>query len=112
MVGAPSDYVHGYSFREETRLIDQATTLTDLLHHDTRYPPGDTVLEAGCGVGAQTVTLAANSPASLITSVDISPSSLAAARLRVEVAGYSNVTIQQADIFDLPFRKIFHRLLK
>jgi hypothetical protein len=56
------DYVHGYSARERTRLTDQATTLTELLHADTRYPPGSQVLEAGCGVGAQTVILAANSP--------------------------------------------------
>ncbi len=51
-------YVHGYSAGEETRLQDQATTLTGLLHADTRYPAGSRVLEAGCGVGAQTVILA------------------------------------------------------
>ena len=52
------EYVHGYSGHEEERLLDQASTLTGLLHHDTRYPAGARVLEAGCGVGAQTVTLA------------------------------------------------------
>ncbi len=40
-------YVHGYSAGEETRLHDQATTLTGLLHADTRYPAGSRVLEAG-----------------------------------------------------------------
>ena len=50
-----SGYVHGYDEAEELRLNDQATTLEALLHHDTAYPPGSTVLEAGCGVGAQTV---------------------------------------------------------
>ncbi len=55
-------YVHGYSDRESARLLDQARTLTELLHGDTRYPPGSSVLEAGCGVGAQTVPLARNSP--------------------------------------------------
>jgi len=29
-------YVHGYSAREDIRLLDQATTLAELLHHDTR----------------------------------------------------------------------------
>lgn len=98
-----SDYVHGYTPREAERLVDQATTLTDLLHHDTIYAPGATVLEAGCGVGAQTLTLAANSPEARFTSVDISPDSLALAEQRVLAAGLDNVTFQQADIFDLPF---------
>lgn len=47
-------YVHGYGERESTRLRDQAATLTELLQGDTRYPAGSAVLEAGCGVGAQT----------------------------------------------------------
>jgi hypothetical protein len=45
-------YVHGYAPREAQRLLDQAGTLADLLHHDTAYPAGSRVLEAGCGVGA------------------------------------------------------------
>src|SRR5258708_15749658 len=99
----PDDYVHGYSEREHARLVDQATTLTDLLHHDTRYPPGTTVLEAGCGVGAQTVTLARNSPGARFTCVDVSPRSLEAAQARVRAASIENVTFEQANIFELPF---------
>ncbi|MCK9295004.1 MAG: methyltransferase domain-containing protein [Desulfobulbaceae bacterium] len=95
-------YVHGYDPRENTRLQDQATTLVELLHGDTFYPPGSQVLEAGCGVGSQTITLAANSPDARFTSVDISAASVAEARLRVESAGLPNVTCQQADIFHLP----------
>jgi SAM-dependent methyltransferase len=96
-------YVHGYDPREQERLADQAGTLVELLHHDTGYPAGSTVLEAGCGVGAQTVTLAAHSPGARITSVDISAASVAEARRRVEAAGLTNVELQQADIFALPF---------
>lgn len=96
-------YVHGYSPREAERLLDQAQTLTDLLHHDTRYPAGSTVLEAGCGVGAQTVTLAQQSPGAHFTCIDCSEASLAEAEVRVRNAGYRNVTFQKADIFDLPF---------
>jgi SAM-dependent methyltransferase len=96
-------YVHGYHDRENLRLQDQASTLVELLHCDTRYPAGSRVLEAGCGVGAQTVTLAANSPDARISSVDISESSVAEARRRVEEAGFTNVTFQQGDIFNLPF---------
>ncbi len=99
----PDGYVHGYTEREHARLVDQATTLTDLLHHDTRYPQGATVLEAGCGVGAQTVTLARNSPGARFTCIDVSPRSLEAAQTRVRAASIENVAFEQADIFELPF---------
>jgi len=102
--GAMSNaYVHGYDPRENQRLQDQASTLVELLHADTAYPAGSRVLEAGCGVGSQTVTLASKSPGAIITSIDISAASVAAARKAVEAAGIRNVTFQQADIFHLPF---------
>jgi SAM-dependent methyltransferase len=97
------DYVHGYSAKENTRLADQATTLTELLHADTRYRAGSLVLEAGCGVGAQTVILAGNNPQAAFTSIDISEESLAAAQRQVQEAAFTNVAFQHADIFDLPF---------
>ncbi|HVI95629.1 MAG TPA: methyltransferase domain-containing protein [Anaeromyxobacter sp.] len=98
------DYVHGYSDREGARLLDQASTLAELLHGDTRYPAGSSVLEAGCGVGAQTVILARNSPGAQFTSIDLSAGSLEQARLHAVDADIHNVTFQQADLFDLPFR--------
>ncbi|GAC1400734.1 MAG: class I SAM-dependent methyltransferase [Chloroflexota bacterium] len=96
-------YIHGYHPRENARLQDQAGTLVDLLHADTAYPRGSRVLEAGCGVGAQTITLAQRSPEAHFTSIDISADSLAEAGRRAEGAGLANVTFQQADIFALPF---------
>jgi SAM-dependent methyltransferase len=96
-------YVHGYSAREADRLADQANTLSELLHHDTAYPPGSLVLECGCGTGAQTVFLASRSPAARIVSVDISTDSLDQARARIEAAGHRNVEFQVANLFDLPF---------
>jgi trans-aconitate methyltransferase len=96
-------YVHGYHAREKERLRAQAGSLVDLLHWDTAYPAGSTVLEAGCGVGAQTVTLAQRSPQARITSIDISEVSLAEAERTAELAGVANVEFRQADLFDLPF---------
>jgi ubiquinone/menaquinone biosynthesis C-methylase UbiE len=96
-------YVHGYDPTENLRLQDQARTLAELLHSDTSYPAGSLVLEAGCGVGAQTVTLARNSPKALIISIDIAEASVLEARSKVVEADLTNVRLQQADIFDLPF---------
>lgn len=97
-------YIHGYDPRENIRLQDQASTLVELLHSDTSYPDGSAILEAGCGVGAQTVTLARNSPNAFFTSVDISEDSINEARRKVSAAGLTNVQFQQADIFNLQFR--------
>jgi SAM-dependent methyltransferase len=96
-------YVHGYHLRENERLQDQAGALVDLLHADTAYPGGSRVLEAGCGVGAQSITLARRSPGARFTSVDISAQSIAEAKRRADRAGLTNVAFQQADIFALPF---------
>ena len=96
-------YVHGYNQRENIRLQDQASTLVELLHADTHYPAGSRVLEAGCGVGAQTVTLAKNSPKAFITSIDISEASIHQAAENVKAAGLTNVTFEQADIFHLSY---------
>jgi len=100
---AHHQYVHGYSARESERLADQAQTLTGLLHDDTRYPAGSRVLEAGCGIGAQTVILARNNPGAHITSLDISPDSLRRAEEKIHKEGITNVTFRQGNIFHLPF---------
>lgn len=97
-------YVHGYDQRENIRLQDQASTLVELLHSDTSYPAKSKVLEAGCGTGAQTITLARNSPYAHITSIDISERSVEEARKKIEAAGFRNVHFQQGDIFKLPFK--------
>jgi ubiquinone/menaquinone biosynthesis C-methylase UbiE len=95
--------VHGYSGRERERLADQADTLAELLHADTSYPAGSVVLEVGCGVGAQTVSLARRSPEATIVAIDISEESLTAAQERIRSAGYRNVVFQQADVYSLTF---------
>jgi ubiquinone/menaquinone biosynthesis C-methylase UbiE len=75
----------------------------DFIHYDTMYPAGSSVLEAGCGVGAQTVTLAGKSPEARIVSIDISEDSLEKARRIVDEKGFSNVAFHHADLFNLPF---------
>jgi SAM-dependent methyltransferase len=96
-------YVHGYHARENERLRDQAESLIDLLHADTMYPAGSLVLEAGCGVGAQTIVLAQRSPFARFMAIDVSAASIAEAARRARLAGLTNVEFRQADIFALPF---------
>ena len=98
-------YVHGYDPKENTRLQDQASTLIGLLHADTSFPSGSRILEVGCGIGAQTVILARNSPGAAITAVDISPESLTEAQKKTVSLGITHVTFLQADIFNLPFEE-------
>ncbi len=61
------------------------------------------MLEAGCGVGAQTITLARRGPDARFMSVDVSADSVAEAKRRADWAGLTNVEFRQADIFALPF---------
>ncbi len=96
-----SGYVHGYSEREAQRLSDQAGVLTELFHHDSLYPPQSRVLDAGCGVGAQTVILARQNPTSHFVAVDRSADSLLQAERRVRAAGLENVEFCHGDLFTL-----------
>src|SRR4051794_10323707 len=98
-----SQYIHGYGERESERLLAQATSVLELLHADTRFAPGSRVLEVGCGTGAQTVSLARNSPDARIVSFDRNRVSLERAVERVKAAGVRNVELLHADLFSLPF---------
>lgn len=98
-----NNYIHGYDTKENIRLQDQASTLTDLLHSDTFYPAGSKILEAGCGIGAQTMILAKNSPDALFTSIDISEDSVKKTKEMIKSRGFSNVTVEQVDIFNLSY---------
>ncbi|GAB7032050.1 methyltransferase domain-containing protein [Streptomyces sp. NPDC021749] len=103
-IGTNAPYVHGYSSREARRLGDQADTLSALLHTGTAYEPGSRVLEAGCGVGAQTVHLVGSSPGAQIVAVDRSEESLAQARTHVTAqAPTAPVTWNRADLRQLPY---------
>lgn len=97
------NYVHGYSEAEADRLGNQASVLACFLHHDSRYPAGSTVLEVGCGIGAQTRILAAQNPGVHFTCIDIDEQSLQKASEEIEWLRLANVHFQQADIFNLPF---------
>jgi ubiquinone/menaquinone biosynthesis C-methylase UbiE len=97
-------YVHGYSAGEASRLADQADTLAELLHSQIAFSPGSRVLEAGCGIGAQTVHLARNHPDVHFVSFDASPKSIDIARKRAAEERLQNVSLEVADVFNLPYQ--------
>jgi SAM-dependent methyltransferase len=96
-------YVHGYSAEESERLNAQAGILSAFIHEKAIFTPGSRVLEAGCGVGAQTLQLARRNPRVDFVAIDCSAESLDVARSRVEAAGLTNVEFRRADIHALPF---------
>ncbi len=96
-------YVHGYSDYEANRLHDQADSLADLLHYDSVWEKGSVILEAGCGIGAQTKIIAPKNKNSKFISIDISSESLDQARNIADSNSIDNVAFQQDDIFELPF---------
>lgn len=96
-------YVHGYSETEADRLADQADTLATLLHTGIRFPKGSRVLEAGCGVGAQTIHLARNNPECHFTSFDASADSVQKARTRISREGLPNVDVETGDVYRMSY---------
>ena len=97
-------YIHGYSQEETIRLNDQADTVAELLHWDSTWEAGSLILEAGCGVGAQTRTIALKNPESTFVSVDLSATSLAKAKESINELNIENVEFELTDILNLPYK--------
>jgi 2-polyprenyl-3-methyl-5-hydroxy-6-metoxy-1,4-benzoquinol methylase len=107
-----SKYIHGYSPSEAQRLLDQATTVADYLHFDSVWEKGSTILEVGCGVGAQTEIIAQKNPHSNFVAIDISENSLKIAQSKMAQLGIKNVVFRQEDIrnFKLNGREKFDHI--
>jgi SAM-dependent methyltransferase len=101
---AAAGYVHGYGEREAQRLLDQASSVRDLIHHDTEFPVGSLVLEVGCGVGAQTVALASRDAGFRLVSFDKQTGSVLRAAERVRAARVRAAHLLAGDLFAAPFR--------
>lgn len=97
------NYIHGYSLEETKRLNDQATTISEILHWDSKWDDGSLILEAACGVGAQTRIISSKNPSSKFVAIDLSEKSLTIASQVIDELKINNVEFRQADIFNLPF---------
>ncbi len=97
-------YVHGYGETEHDRLIHQAVTLEPFLHRNVAFDPGSSVLEIGCGVGAQLRLLASRHPRTRFWGVDISLACIAAARRHLaKQIDSGQVSVSHGDGRSLPF---------
>ena len=91
----------------------QQLAVFDLLREDVirdvirslQLPPGSHGLDAGCGIGLQTLPLAdAVGPAGHVTGLDLRPEFLTYAERVADRAGLSErVSFEQGDVRDLPF---------
>jgi SAM-dependent methyltransferase len=77
--------------------------LESILHEPGCFPAGSHILEAGCGIGAQSEILLRQHPDLYITAVDISADSLRHARERLACYVPGRLQLQQADMQHLPF---------
>ena len=75
---------------------------TDQLLAWADLKPGDRVLDIGCGVATTAIRIARESGAAVVAA-DISPLMRERAIRNVQRAGVDNVTVEQADILDLPY---------
>ncbi len=69
-------YLHGYSPQEQDRLYRQAGQLEHVVHDRLPFRRARSLLEVGCGVGAQTEILLRHFPDLHVTGVDLSKENL------------------------------------
>jgi ubiquinone/menaquinone biosynthesis C-methylase UbiE len=81
---ASRGYLHGYSKKEQDRLMEQARVLEPMVHDNLPFWRRRRVLEVGSGVGAQTEILLRRFPELQVTCLERSPKQLAAARKHLE----------------------------
>jgi ubiquinone/menaquinone biosynthesis C-methylase UbiE len=80
---APQGYLHGFTKEEQERLYRQARVTEHLVHDRLPFRRAKSLLEVGCGVGAQTEILLRHFPDLRVTGVDRSESNLAQARSHI-----------------------------
>ncbi len=99
------EYLHGFSDKEQKRLIFQAKFLEEHTYENIDFSQCKRVLEVGCGVGAQTLILRKRFPNTRLVSIDSSPRQIETARhlLKKEInRGDVILEVQDAQEMHLP----------
>lgn len=94
-------YIHGYSEEEQTRLLEQNEVLSSYIYRGLTLPGEGRVVEIGCGVGAQMMTLLHRFPDLRITGVERSPKQVRRALFNLErfTAFQGRYAVIEADAF-------------
>ncbi len=103
---ARQEYLHGFDRKEQMRLLHQARFLEPYVYRGVDLEFKETLLEVGCGVGAQTEILCRRFPDLKITGVDRSDAQLAVARkiLKAKLK-HGQVTLREQDAQQLKLAK-------
>lgn len=97
-------YIHSFTPEEQARLIRQGRFLAPWVQPGVDFSQCRTVLEAGCGVGAQLHVLLERFPDAHFTGIDVSPLQLDQARaLLAEPVAAGRVDLIEASAYSLPF---------
>ena len=99
-----SGYIHGFGAQEERRLWEQAGILAPVVFAGLPLPASGSLLEIGCGVGAQLDQVGTRCPQVQLTGIDLSLANLNAAQGFVPGTAASTARLLQADATALPFR--------
>ena len=114
-----SEYLLGYTDREQLRLIRQGRALAPTTWHFLRFAgiaSGMRVLDIGCGMGDVTMIVAQLvGPAGRVVSIDLHQATIEIAQRRALTFGLDNTTFYRADISTFtdtePFDAIVGRLI-
>lgn len=104
-MGAPAErYIHSFASAEQERLVRQGEFLAPWVQPGMDFSGCGTVLELGCGVGAQIRVLLERFPGVRFTGVDVSSEQLArAGRLLADPLAAGKVELVEASAYGLPF---------
>ena len=104
---AQTKYLHGFSKKEQTRLIHQARFLQTWVYPCIDLKHTRNLLEVGCGVGAQTQILLKKFPQLHVDGVDFSPQQLAVAQILLKKDLGKRVQLHHQDAQKLNLPKKF-----
>lgn len=100
----PQGYLHGFTAEEQDRLYRQARFLENSVYEKVDFSAQQSIVEVGCGVGAQTEILLERFPHLTIHAIDGADAQVARAKKHLAPAiRAGRVKVQKADATHLPF---------
>lgn len=98
------NYIHTFSEIEQNRLIQQGKFTESYIHKTLDFSGSTSLLEIGCGVGAQIAIILEHHPHLKVTGLDNSKSQLERAHIFLKpLIDSSKVILQQGSAYHLPF---------